>query len=68
MNRCVPLTTVSGTDSLDDANWEALGRAELERLAAYMQGHGLELPLEEVCGGEECLETQLAVCKCRDVI
>lgn len=64
VNRCVPLTTVSGTNSLEDANWEALGRAELERLAAYMQGHGLELPLEEVRGVEECLVTQFAVCKC----
>lgn len=44
----IPVTTVSSTNSLDDANWEALGKAELQRLAAYMQRHGLELPLAEV--------------------
>ena len=44
----VPLTTVSGTDSLADAHWEALGQAELGRLAAYLQRHGRTLPLAEV--------------------
>lgn len=47
--RCrVSLTTVSGTDPLSDENWEALGQAELGRLAAYLQRHGRTLPLAEV--------------------
>ena len=49
--RCIPLSSVSNTNSLDDKHWERGGASELQALQAYMQQHGLVLPLAEVSTG-----------------
>ncbi len=59
--KAVPLSSVSGTNPLDDQHWAAAGQQEVQRLAAHMRQHGKAMPLAEArAGGRACTAQCLA--------